>query len=204
MAPMSDPSELPPNSNRPNKDGTDPDLSRRRLLQGGLASAPVLMTLVSRPVLAQQCQSPSGFVSGNASIVNFQICTGSTPEFWKQEQSFGSWVAPYSPVNVGAVGGLSSRRATLFDTVFGGHSFPNQTLLDVLKNGGGPPYDVARYCVATLLNCMAGRIPTTVLTIPALKGLWNDYIKIGFFEPTSGVRWDHSQIVRYLLTTMPR
>jgi len=160
MAPMSDPSGLPPNSNRPNKDGTDPDLSRRRLLQGGLASAPVLMTLVSRPVLAQQCQSPSGFVSGNASIVNFQICTGSTPEFWKQEQSFGSWVAPYSPVNVGAVGGLSSRRATLFDT--------------------------------------------TVLTIPALKGLWNDYIKIGFFEPTSGVRWDHSQIVRYLLTTMPR
>ena len=44
------------------------DASRRRLLQGGLGAAPVLMTLFSRPVLGQTaCVTESAFLSGNAS-----------------------------------------------------------------------------------------------------------------------------------------
>src|ERR1700674_5960571 len=63
--------------------GRDPKPTRRRFLQGGLAAAPVLMTLVSRPVLALQCTTPSGFISGNASTPGGQVaCTGHGPDWW--------------------------------------------------------------------------------------------------------------------------
>ena len=197
IAPMSDPG-LPPTSNRPTKGGTDPDLKRRRLLQGGLASAPVLMTLVSRPVLAQ-CQSPSGFVSGNASTAGNAtrvICSGRKPDFWQQPQNFGSWVAPYFPTTV-----VGLHQATLFDAVFGGNAFPNQTLLDVLQNVGGPPNDIARFLVAALLNVAAGLAP--VLTLRSLQHIWSEYSTTGGYTPTAGAHWDHDEIISYLLSTMP-
>jgi hypothetical protein len=174
----------------------DPKGTRRRLLQGGLAAGPVLMTLFSRPVLAQQCQSPSGFISGNASVAAGAgpICTGRTPGYWKQTQHFASWTTPpYYPTTVGA------NNATLFDTVFTPH-YPGQTLLDVLELGGGPPNDLARHVVAALLNAAAGLTP--VLTIAAVQGIWTEYITQGYFEPTAGVHWGDAQIVSYLTSTM--
>lgn len=51
--------------------------SRRRLVQGGLAGAPVLMMLKSTPALATTtCKQPSGFsVSGNLSRPDDFTCT---------------------------------------------------------------------------------------------------------------------------------
>ena len=157
------------------------------------------MTLVSRPVLADVCRSPSGFVSGNASAAagGGPACTGRTPGYWKQSQWFSSWKPPYCPTTVGGPGG---HKATLFDACFTPH-YSGQTLLDVLEMGGGPPNDVARHCVAALLNAAAGWAP--VLTVTAVKDIWNEYITKGYFEPTAGVHWDDSQIVNYLLSTMP-
>src|SRR5487761_2248275 len=47
------------------------DAGRRRLLQGGLGVAPVVLTLASRSTFGDtstgQCTTPSGFVSGNTS-----------------------------------------------------------------------------------------------------------------------------------------
>src|SRR5271169_804135 len=103
---MPDPTNPPPGPDSMTVAGPDPKATRRRLLQGGLAAGPVLMTLVSRPVLAQQCQTPSGFCSGNASVAAGagSICTGRTPGYWKQAQWFGSWKLPYYPTTVGGTG----------------------------------------------------------------------------------------------------
>ena len=72
--------------------------------------------------------------------------------------------------------------------------------------GEGPPNDVARHIVATVLNIARGWVP--VLTIPKIQGVWQQYMSTGggvagYFEPTAGVKWYHDQIVAYLLSTMP-
>lgn len=195
---MPEPTNPPPNPDSTPVAGPDPKATRRRLLQGGLAVGPVLMTLVSRPVLALQCQTPSGFVSGNASVAAGAgpICAGRTPGYWKQPQHFGAWTPPYYPTTVAGPGGHT---ATLFDAIFTPH-YSGQTLLDVLATAGGPPNDVARHVVAALLNAAAGLTP--VLTIAAIQGIWNEYITKGYFEPTAGVHWGDAQIVSYLLSTM--
>lgn len=202
---MAKPTELPPTDDaiRP---GLSPDRSRRRLLQGGLGAAPVLMTLVSRPALGQggQCFSPSGFVSMPTSMHGQpQFCLGRTPGFWKQPQKFNEWPKPYIPVTTTGPGG---KAATKFKDVFLLTPYPPATtLLQVLEMGGGPPNDLARHIVAALLNAKKGWTP--VLTIEAVKGIWTQYMNTGgggtgFFEPTAGVKWYHDQIVAYLTSTM--
>jgi hypothetical protein len=75
---------------------TSPKMSeRRRLLRGGLAATPVLMTIASRPVLGSTvCQAASVTTSvqpsGNRPVT---ICSGLTPEQWKAAAS--SWPSPY-------------------------------------------------------------------------------------------------------------
>ena len=67
---------------------------------------------------------------------------GCTPGFWKQDQRFGAWTAPYTP-------------DTLFSAVFRG-AFPGKTLLDVLQpQNAGPNVKLnalGRHTVAALLN----------------------------------------------------
>jgi hypothetical protein len=63
---------------------------------------------------------------------------GCTPGYWKQEQHFDSWTAPFTP-------------NTLFNTVFD-NAFPGKTLLQVLENGGGGLDALGRHTVAALLN----------------------------------------------------
>jgi hypothetical protein len=182
----------------------EPKATRRRLLQGGLAAAPVLMTLVSRPVLAQQV-TPSAFCSGNTSTpVRGLTGSGQSPAYWKQPQNFGAWQPPYYPgKGAGAqplLGGLSTTggaggyQPTLFDSVFTPH-YRGKTLLDVLELGGGPPNDVAHYAVAVLLNIAAGWTP--VITVKTVKDIWSEYVTKGYFEPTAGIHWDDAQIVQY-------
>jgi hypothetical protein len=63
---------------------------------------------------------------------------GCTPGFWKQDQHFQFWTAPYTP-------------GTAFGSVFA-DAFPGQTLLDVVSNGGGGLDALGRHTVAALLN----------------------------------------------------
>ena len=84
--------------------------ARRRLLRGGLAAGPVLMTVASRPVLGQAIAcSPSAATSINLATSlnhNCTIPTGLTPEEWKARAS--QWPSPY----VGEVAGTSSTTTT--------------------------------------------------------------------------------------------
>jgi hypothetical protein len=172
---------------------------RRRLLQGGLAAAPVLMTLVSRPVLAQRaglCQTPSGFVSANASTAGrSERCLGHGSGYWKNLPG-NQWPAPYLP-------------ETLFNVAFNlapsAAPFAGLTLLQVLNlMGGAPINDVARVIVAALLNAASPGL-TPVLTIPVVRHMWQEYSSSGFgvFSPSSGASWNHDELLDYLHTTQP-
>ena len=192
---MPDHTDTPPSAESLPSLGRDPSASRRRLLQGALATAPVLMTLVSRPVLAKQCQTPSGYVSANASNASAVSCIGVSPDTWKNATTRD--FAPGFPRN------------RPFNSFFNSPPYPPfegpppTTLLDVLNLPATPPiYDVARLIVAALLNAAVGYTP--VLTTVTVKHMWEEYYTSGFqyFSPSSGARWNHDELVDYLLTTM--
>ena len=71
--------------------------ARRRVLMGGLASAPLILTLASRPALANWGGGPTGgggncgyagLMSGNASQVGTtaSYCKGKPPKYWKTRE----------------------------------------------------------------------------------------------------------------------
>ena len=197
---MNEGTEVPGKLDEPK--GALPARGRRRLLQGGVGAAPLLLTLVSRPVLGTggggfQCRTPSGFVSmptsGHGKPL---ICRGVSPGFWKAPQHFDEWPKPFYAVKT------KYHAATTFSPFFSNSPYPaSTTFLQVLETGGGPPNSVARAVVATVLNIASGRVPTTVLTIALVKTIWTDYRTKGYFEPTAGVKWYHSEIEEYLQST---
>lgn len=71
---------------------SQPVAGRRRLLTGGLAAAPVILTAASKSALAAECLSPSRVFSGNISPHgdNF-TCGGRSPGFWKTAQHLPVW-----------------------------------------------------------------------------------------------------------------
>jgi hypothetical protein len=69
---------------------------------------------------------------------------GCTPGFWRQEQHFAYWTAPYTP-------------GTLFGAVFD-DAFPGKTLLDVVWLGGGGLNALGRHTVAALLNAASPEV----------------------------------------------
>jgi hypothetical protein len=184
---------------------------RRRLLQGGLGAAPVLMTLVSRPVLGgtSQCFTPSGSMSMPTSQDRQpQFCQGRTPGFWKQEQKFPEWPGGFYPKDVVNHKGKVLHTATLFGTYFSpvpaGQSASTFTLLEALSLMAGPPNDVVRHIAAALLNAAKGWTP--VLTEASLKIIWHEYIStggglMGYYVPVAGEKWYHDEITEYLEST---
>ena len=184
--------------------------ARRRLLRAGLASAPVVMTIASRPVLgATACQSQSAGASANSAAARtVQMCSGLTPDQWKMQAA--SWPSPYCGTNASQFGGASAfsfaqPSATLYHcptTGFAGNTFGKNTMLEVLDMGENSASlrGLGRWMVAALLNACSGRTP--VLTESAVRAMWNDMLNQGYYEPTAGVRWGVPEIIAYLNTTM--
>ena len=149
---MPEPTDKPSSTEPPSPSSGDPRAGRRRLLQGALAGAPVLMTLVSRPVLAQQCTTPSGFVSANASTAGRGVnCTGHVSAYWANPMNFSQWPAGFNAAPPGMV--------TRFNAQFNPDLPMNPTLLAVLGFTGSPTNDVARYVSAALLNAAGQGLP---------------------------------------------
>ena len=189
---------------------TGPDRGRRRLVQGGVGAAPLLMTLVSRPVLGQvPCQTGSDTLSGPTSHPHGQqpVCSGGSPSYWSQ--NLDKWPAGYYPTSAGdtgtagaltlsaATGGSVGQQATLFAPPFLPSPYPpDTTLLAVLQNPGDA---VAQHLAAARLNVASGLVP--VLNEAKLQTIWLEYTSKGFSEPTAGVKWYAPEIVSYLTTT---
>ena len=177
--------------------GVSPNRNRRRLVGGGLGAAPLLMTLVSRPVLGQECQTTSQWGSGPTSHPhgNLPQCEGASATFWSQPQNFDQWPPPYYPQTVGGQSGRGGT-ATRFSPPFSPSPYPPETtFLDVLKEGG-PSNSVARHLVAARLNVAKGWTP--VLDENRIQTIWLEYTGKGYFEPTAGVKWYETEIVAYL------
>lgn len=173
--------------------------SRRRLLRGGLAAAPVMLTLASRPVRAGGsgggCKAASAFTSMTASghkSDNSNTCAGRSPSFW---QSTSQW-----PSGMKANGA----KATQFCDVFpAGSVYPDKSMMEVMNmNGTAGTSGVARYISAAYLNSAARLTPDMILGKPIAISVWSSYISKGYYEPTAGVRWNSDQIIAWLSSTM--
>ena len=209
---MTNPENTSPAGTPPPTDG--PQVSdRRHFVRAGLGAIPVVMTLVSRPVLGQQvqCFAPSAFVSGNQSIPNAATCAGAGPGFWRNSVHFSSWPSGVYPIDQPNNGPKATTFCSVFACMAGVYS-PTTTLLQVVNGsvGAGPPDDVGGHIVAAYLNLLAGLVPPSVLSLMTIRDIWQQYIStgggtVGYYNPlgATGPKWFHNDIVSYLMTTMP-
>ena len=146
-----------PGANRePSHPDSVPDQRRRRLLGRGLGAAPVLLTLVSRPVLGGgsyggggnwggdtgKCYAPSGFASMPTSQHGKKTyCSGCKPSYWSNcdvSKGGNPWPSPYC-----ATGSYDRwgnwQQPTKFRQPFSpcSGSYQTCTMLDALNLGGG-------------------------------------------------------------------
>lgn len=168
---------------------TDEVDTSRRKLAGAALGVSAIFTLASRPVLAQQCLSPSGFLSGtlvshHGSPVN---CSGKSPAQWVTENS-------------------STISSTKFSSIFADVSmrveWGNDSLKKVMQDAGATnvtlkPNPISAEFAAALLNIRAGTYPAG-LNEAALRIMWTEFAKKNSYEVTAGVFWTPSQIVSYL------
>ena len=166
--------------------------TRRRLLRGGAAAAPVLATFVSQPVhAAYSCKSASAFTSANASRPGADICNGSSPAWWLANQ--GSWV------------GCSAATAT-FATYFSvTSSYPSGTkLVQVLQGSSTTHVDkMARNLVAALLNIKSGRIGGGVFNEEQLRSIWLGATGGGYVPMAGSQPWYAQQVNQWLVSVFP-
>ena len=74
-----------------------------------------------------------------------------------------------------------------------------------LNNGNNPwgltdNANLASHIVAAILNANVPNL-TPVLSDAAVRGMWNEWVRKGYFEPTANVRWDAATIVTYIKST---
>ena len=191
-----DQTELP----QPLTPSTSAKDGRRRLLRGGLAAAPALLTLTTRPVVAGDCFAASAAVSMSSRVSTAVQCTsGKSPASWAKESELANWPAGAIPVKKGQID------ATTFNEIFGaeGGFEKKTTLLEVLKLSPSPKNDLAKHVVAAYLNAVSNLTPPGVLDVQRTKAIWTSFATKGFYEPTAGVKWDHNSTIAWIKTTMP-
>lgn len=207
------------------------DQTRRRLTGAGLAGSGVLLTLASRPVLAQGgiCLAPSGFQSGNLSRPNQgnTPCAGRTPGYWGQKNSSaqGDWAA------AGSIPGVCDSQsgncnllgwhdtttviATKFCDVFacggalaiyrhvpGVYPATKMSLMQVMHmDGSQDQFQFGAHMVAAYLNARSGKNSTPSMSLVLKMGA--DIAATGSYSPAAGIFWTREQVVTYLKTTMP-
>jgi hypothetical protein len=177
-----------------------PHPARRRVLRGGLASGPVLLTFASRPVLGGQCVTASASTSLNASraATSYATCSGRSPTTWA---STSPWPIPYYATTKHGSNGYAATPYHCTTTGLGGTTFSLSTMRDVmLLTDDGNVRSLGRYIAAALLNAKLGLTP--VLTETMVRIMWNDYLLKSYFEPTAGIRWGPPEIVRYIQATI--
>ena len=109
-----------------------PAVARRRILKGGAAGVPVLLTLASRPVLGTTCSTASayGSLTGSHAASQHMACAGRSPTTWASSET---WPAPYYPTTKNGSNGYDATAYHCLTTGLLGASFEGKTLLDVMK-----------------------------------------------------------------------
>jgi hypothetical protein len=194
----------------PKKDLVAPkSASRRRLLRGGAAVAPVALTFISMPVRADlggvTCRAASAFASITAAAAanavtsanTSQICTGAKPANWLSANSVGgNWPPGAPPTQLFA-----------FTTVIPPATTTNSpTLVQVLQgtgSGTAAQDRLAKNLVAALLNNKQGLVPDTVVNLSQLQQMWNTVGVGGGNYPVTGISggWSIIQVNAFLEQT---
>jgi len=159
------------------------DSIRRRMLKGAVVSVPLIMTVTSRPVLANHC-SVSGTLSGNLSTPHDHICVGLTPGYWGQHPY--EWPSPYYAgdcldgghdlVGKHCRSNEYQQNGTLFhDHTFGfiGTLFGDMTMMEVIQQQGyEDKYQLGAHAVAALLNATQFGEESFGYTPQQIRDMW--------------------------------
>jgi len=157
---------------------------RRRLVQAGLAGAPLLMALKSTPVLAANCKLPSGFsASGNLSQTGKSVCADPFPSV--ADIRSASYLAP-------------DPRDQLFATVFGtdplGTVDPSTyTLRSALNEGSTLNAKAAALYLGTANSVTPNQDLIKTLWVQGVVG--NSYTTGGYKTTTS--TWTRLEVEKY-------
>ena len=176
---------------------------RRRLLRGGLAAGPIIMSVMSRPVFGSSipgCASvhiQASFQANPNTSLNPQ-CRGDPPPpaytstQWSANGT--SWPSPYVK---------SGHNATLFESPTTGLTtmvFPGLTMLQVLQGAGGTYGSLGADVAAALLNAAKGKTP--YLSKTTIQQMWNSVAgSLGYYQVDPGIRWYSTQVANYLQST---
>lgn len=182
---------------------------RRHLIKGIGATAPLMMTIASRPVLGAQC-TPSAWVSGNLSDhgQTRMSCGGRSPGYWKTRG--GRWAV------TGFVPGTCKHSAmthvcrgyksdgTAFHQsaggIFAGRVFGHKTMMQVLwLNGNEDPYQLGAHIVAALLN--AASIPDYGMDRNDVAEMYRQLVTAGLYQPSVGEAMTAQDCVRFIQNT---
>jgi hypothetical protein len=195
---MSDLPTLRTNEGAP--DGQRPVPARRRMLKIGASAAPVLLTVLSRPVLGAECMTGSAVGSTITSLTHqVSTCSGLTVSTWSAANT--TWPDPYKKTTKNGINGWDATLYHCLTTGLGGTTFSGKTMLDVIRlSDDGSVRTLGRYIAAALLNSRSNRTP--VLSETTVRNMWNAYIAKGYYEPTAGIQWQAPQIVAYIKTTI--
>jgi hypothetical protein len=170
---------------------SDKQLARRRLLKAGVSAAPVVLTLVSRPVLAWHCKPPSAYASANLSQRVQRTWTDDGTKTIYEWVQYSPWPSPY--VKSGYWNGWQWLNATTMAGAGLGSS--GETMLSRLQQGSS----LEKHVIAALLNIAYGKVPGDCLTVSELQKMFI-YGQNGTYVPPNspGIKWGSTEIVQYL------
>lgn len=169
--------------------------ARRRFIKGTAAVSPVLLSLVSRPVMgATRYCSASGFMSGNLSQPQTGVsCGGLSPGYYKNHSP---WPAPYVS---GTMNNDTYTGGTRFHDVFapGKYSYGTSSMLKVLWT---EPGSFAFHTIAALLNAASGSNGYALTTSQVIQ-IWNQIMSVGYYQTSNGLHMFESDAKAFFENT---
>ena len=190
---------------RPHVETQPTSASRRRLLKGGAAVTPAILTLISTPVRATYYTTPaSSFASINTSRPRSTHGTSGCKPSWWVSCSMSSWPASCK---------TSTGTPKKFKDCFSTHAtYGEKTLKECMQLSSDSGTDgLVKHLCAAYLNHASGKTPGEICSTQTAQSIWSSHNSKGYWEPTAGVRWyadsctptGNGGCTPWLKTTMP-
>ncbi len=171
---------------------TAPSAARRRVIRGIAGTAPVLLTVASRPALGAAC-TPSGFLSGNLSHHHDKgVCNGRSPGYWKTH-------FPMTEIGTRFI----DEFATVWQDKYGTPWDTDTTLAQVLNmTGKEDRYEFGFHAVAALFNARYEPDGDYPMTEAEVRNVVNEVLLYGYYtDPVSGQTMDAEEVVTFFSGT---
>ncbi len=186
--------EMENSSKSRGEDSDSTRLARRKfLIKGASASAPIILTVASRPAMGGNFCTPSGFLSGNLSNPDDDddddhSCNGKSPGYWKHR-----FPQKYKDVR--------------FSTIFGGvwhdgHGRPwdpDITLYEVLKlKGHDDRHRFGFHSVAVYFNAVYRLDLNYPMRTETVVDIVQQILTLGVYtDPSTGISMDAHEVKHF-------